>query len=36
LSERTRRAIMVWAMSGARGLLSERVNLPFCRQAFFG
>jgi hypothetical protein len=24
----TRRAIMVWAMSGARGFLSERVNLP--------
>ena len=26
--ESTRRAIMVWAMSGARGFLSERVNLP--------
>ena len=26
---------MVWAMSGARGFLSERVNLLFCRQAIF-
>jgi hypothetical protein len=34
--ESTRRAIMVRAMSGARGFLSERVNLPFCRQVFFG
>jgi hypothetical protein len=29
--ESTCRAIMVWAMSGARGFLSERVNLPFFR-----
>ena len=27
--ESTRRAIIVWAMLGARGFLSERVNLPF-------
>ena len=34
--ESTLRAIMIWGMSGACWFLSERVNLPFRRQVFFG